>query len=171
MGNDDRLDARCVDELYRQHAAELLRFLRSILRNEQAAQDALQTTFVRLAECGAAVRPTAVRSWLFQVAYREAMRLYRRAAQARRLPLVAADTEATDGPLEEAARRERIERIRALIADLPAPQRLVVEQRIYENKTFAEIAREQGVPLGTVLTRMRLALSRLRDALQELGEL
>ena len=38
--------------------------------------------------------------------------------------------------------------------------------RVYDDKTFAQIARETGLPLGTVLTRMRLALDKLRLALR-----
>ena len=42
----------------------------------------------------------------------------------------------------------------------------MVWARMYEDKTFAQIAGEQGVPLGTVLTRMRLALEKLRGLLR-----
>ena len=38
--------------------------------------------------------------------------------------------------------------------------------RVYEDKTFAHIAREQGLPLGTVLSRMRRALAKLKRGLE-----
>lgn len=41
--------------------------------------------------------------------------------------------------------------------------------RIYEEKSFAEIAEELSVPLGTVLTRMRLALKKLSRLMQKPG--
>ncbi|MCA9247413.1 MAG: hypothetical protein KDA42_09870, partial [Planctomycetales bacterium] len=54
--------------------------------------------------------------------------------------------------------------------ELPSEQREVVRMRIYEEKKFAEIAAELELPLGTVLTRMRLALKKLEAALgQEYG--
>ena len=48
---------------------------------------------------------------------------------------------------------------------LPVEQRRVIRMRIYEDKTFAVIAEELGAPLGTVLTRMRLALRKLEAEL------
>jgi RNA polymerase sigma-70 factor (ECF subfamily) len=62
---------------------------------------------------------------------------------------------------------EDVARVRVAIDRLPPEQRRVVEQRIDEGRTFAEIAAESGLPLGTVLTRMRLAHEALRKALGE----
>ncbi len=50
---------------------------------------------------------------------------------------------------------------------LPADQLQVVQLRIYEEQTFQEIARRLELPLGTVLTRMRLALKKLQTSLRE----
>ncbi len=58
-------------------------------------------------------------------------------------------------------RSETTERVRQALGELPPDQRQVVEMRIYEDKTFAVIADELSAPLGTILTRMRLALKRL----------
>ena len=170
VGEDNRLDAASVDELYRRHAGDLLRFLRAVLRNEQAAQDVLQTTFLRLTERGADVARGPVRAWLFQVAYREAAALRRRQSVADRLRHTREEASSGPDPLQELVRQEQARHVRELIEQLPEPQRVVVEQRIYHEKTFAQIASEQGVPLGTVLTRMRLALSKLREALRRLHE-
>jgi RNA polymerase sigma-70 factor (ECF subfamily) len=59
--------------------------------------------------------------------------------------------------------------VRKAVEALPAEQREVVRLRIDEEKTFAEIAALTGKPLGTILTRMRLATKKLADALR--GEL
>ena len=42
----------------------------------------------------------------------------------------------------------------------------MVLARVYEEKTFAQIAGESGLPLGTVLTRMRRALEKLRRTMR-----
>ena len=55
--------------------------------------------------------------------------------------------------------------LRKALGELPAEQGRVVWARMYEDKTFAQIAEEFGLPLGTVLTRMRLALEKLRRTL------
>ncbi|MEO8559845.1 MAG: sigma-70 family RNA polymerase sigma factor [Rhodospirillales bacterium] len=58
------------------------------------------------------------------------------------------------------------EQIRELLAHLPAEQKLVLEKAFFEDKTHNVIAEELKLPLGTVKSRIRLALSRLRVALQ-----
>jgi RNA polymerase sigma-70 factor (ECF subfamily) len=66
----------------------------------------------------------------------------------------------------EAERREEIEEVRRALADLPEAQRDVVQRRVYGDQTFATIAAELKCPLGTVLTRMRLALKNLARLLE-----
>ena len=56
--------------------------------------------------------------------------------------------------------------VRKALGELPPEQSKVVWARMYEDKTFAQIAEESGLPLGTVLTRMRLALGKLRRTLR-----
>ena len=63
-------------------------------------------------------------------------------------------------------RAETIQLVRRAIRELPAEQQQVVRMRIYENKTFAVIAAELGIPLGTALGRMRTALIKLRVKLE-----
>ena len=58
-----------------------------------------------------------------------------------------------------------MEHVKEVLESLPDEQRRVVRMRIYEEKTFAAIAAELNAPLGTVLTRMRLALKKLADHL------
>ena len=57
--------------------------------------------------------------------------------------------------------------VRRALDALPEAQREVVQRRVYGNQTFAAIATELGCPLGTVLTRMRLALKALSHLLEE----
>ncbi len=64
-------------------------------------------------------------------------------------------------PDDRLCRWETIVNVRKALEELPANQREVVRLRIYEEKTFAEIAEELQVPLGTVLTRMRSAMRKL----------
>ena len=58
-------------------------------------------------------------------------------------------------------------RVRAALTELSAEQTRVVELSFFEEKAHAEIAQILGIPLGTVKSRLRLAMKRLRDLLGE----
>lgn len=178
---ENRIDSADSADWFAGFAAELRAFLLGVLRNHDLAGEALQATLVKAIERGHEARPETRRGWLFRVAMNEALVLKRRAkvqeqsfrhlAQADGRRHESASGSVSRGELPEgfALRSEAIERVRLALDDLPAEQRYVVQMRIYENKTFAVIANELNVPLGTVLTRMRLATEKLRKWLGDLS--
>jgi RNA polymerase sigma-70 factor (ECF subfamily) len=163
----ERLDPAHVAALFVKHADELRNFLIGVLRNRDQADDVLQVAFAKLVEVGHTAREESVKGWLFRVAYNEAIVVRRRQAIHRRATDTLAETEnrsplPPDVPL---LRRETVEQVRAAIEQLPAEQRQVVRMRMYDQKKFIQISAELKLPLGTVLTRMQLALKKLRKAL------
>jgi RNA polymerase sigma-70 factor (ECF subfamily) len=64
---------------------------------------------------------------------------------------------------------ERQSRIRAALSALPEEQAEVVRLAYFEDKPHSEIERDLGIPLGTVKSRLRLAMGRLRAALGDLA--
>ena len=60
---------------------------------------------------------------------------------------------------------EQVERVRKALSGLPLLQRAALELAYYEGLTHAEIAERLEQPLGTVKTRIRLAMLKLRDVL------
>lgn len=168
---EERIDPATVAELYAQYGAELQRFLLGLLRDHHLAGDVFQATFVKLAEHGHKTRAESRKGWLFRVAYNEAMLVRRRQAiddVARRR---AAWDRQSVGQSADAAlvRAETVGLVRRAIQELPAEQQQVVRMRIYEDKTFAAIAEELDIPLGTALGRMRTALIKLRTKLGKLS--
>ena len=164
-----QLDPADVAELYAEHAAELRAFLTGVLRNADWAAEALQSTFVKAAEAGHTAQRETIKGWLFRVAYNEAMLLRRRQeVDHRATRKVAWQLNPESVPIDSGLlRQETIERVRRGLDTLPSDQKLVVRMRIYEDKTFSKIAEELGIPLGTVVTRMRAALQKLN---RELGD-
>jgi RNA polymerase sigma factor (sigma-70 family) len=161
-----RIDSAVVAGLYERYANELGLFLKGVLRNSDLAAEALQNTFAKAVESGHTAREESIKGWLFRVAFHEAALLRRRGQlHERSLRQMARDSQSRSSPLEppdeRVSRSEMLAVVRKALDELPPDQRQVVQMRIYEEKSFAEIADELSAPLGTVLTRMRLAMKKL----------
>jgi RNA polymerase sigma factor (sigma-70 family) len=155
----DRLDPSVVAALYVEHGEELRRFVLAIVRDAQLASDVLQATFTKLIERGHTTHQEAI-------AYRR-----REGVGERVLRRVAWQHNGASGPAEEPLLRwEAVQSVRKALEALPPAQREVVRMRIYEEKTFASIAEELKIPLGTALGRMRSALEKLRAMLRSPAE-
>ena len=167
VSDESRLDAEVVSALYLEHAEELRRFLVGVLRDSQLAADVLQATFTKAIQVGHRSQAETRKAWLFRVAYHEAMAVRRRqGVDGRAMQQIAWTLPgAARGADEPVIRFETVEAVRRAIDELPEVQRQVLHQRIYAEKTFAQIAKELNIPLGTALARMRAALAKLRKSL------
>jgi RNA polymerase sigma factor (sigma-70 family) len=161
-----------IASLFADLADELRRFVLGVVRDPDLADDVMQATFLKALEHGHEARVETSRGWLFRVAFHEALASRRRASSRedgnRRLARLRPrpDDPAPDAPL---IRSETVALVREALGKLPEEQRKVVLARVYEDKTFAEIAGETGLPLGTVLTRMRRGLEKMRKTLRPGG--
>ena len=166
MGDDDQLAPSEAAALFASHTDQLKRFLWGVLRDAALVQDVLQIAFVRLVEKGHTSNPQKRKAWLFQVAYREALAIRRRQSTGERVVRdLAHQSPTTHHEPDVLVRLETVDRVREAIRELPMAQQEIVRMRIYEEKTFATIAKELGIPLGTALGRMRLAMNKLRESL------
>lgn len=167
--SEEQISPEQVAALYRDHAENLRRLVVGILRDHGLADEVLNTVFERLIERSGSIR-IDVRGWLYRVASNEAIQVKRKQARERRAVTQTAWMNTGldgDGRAEvQLVRDETVADVRQAIEELPEAQQQVVRMRIYENKTFAVIAEELDVPLGTILTRMRLATERLQKALR-----
>lgn len=152
--------------------ADLMVFLRGVLRNRHLAEDAFQKMVIRALEAADSVHPETLRGWLFQIALNEARKIQRedrrntvhveRLAEQQthdRTDRSDADWLVEVGLLSE----EIVQSIRRSLLRLPPEQQEVIRRRMYEGLTFAEIAAQMNQPLGSVLTWMRRGLQRLRE--------
>jgi len=151
-------------ELYDACADRLYPFLVTMLGSRSDADDALQETFVRLARNRAKLaRLDNLTAYLFTVARNEALRLLERRE---RLRLQSGNQELTEGAAQsDSPDTESLAALAAAIARLPNEQREIVELKTSGQLTFREIAEVLDVPQGTVATRYRAALARLKEQL------
>jgi RNA polymerase sigma-70 factor (ECF subfamily) len=156
-------EGRALEELLTRYEAPLFQFLLGMLHDHHRAEDALQETFIRALERLDGVDPDHLRGWLFTVAYHQAMLLRRRTKNHAPCSL---DEQGVPDPAPPPAlaaeQRDDVRRLRELLDLLPAVQREVIRQRVYEGKRFREIAAALGCPLNTALARMHEGLKRLR---------
>jgi RNA polymerase sigma-70 factor (ECF subfamily) len=132
------------------------------------ADDVVQEAFLRIWRRAGrydASRNTA-RAWVLRLVRNLAIDRAR-SAGARSRAEQASAREATssvhaDGPEDAAARAERGRNVRAALDELPAEQRRMIEIAYFEGLSHAEIAAREQTPLGTVKTRIRDGVLRLR---------
>lgn len=157
-----------VESLYAQHADELRRFLWGVLRDAEAVQDVFQSSLLITLQQGGAAREETLKGWIFRVAYHEALQFRRRLGTTRKVLSQAAwiSEKSAASPDELMQRQEDQLEVRAALERLPQAEQEVVRLRIHGDLTFAEVAEKLQIPLGTVLTRMRSALQRLKQKLQ-----
>jgi len=137
----------------------------------QAAEDLAQEVFLSLWRRAGAYDPRrgAVRTWILAMTHHSAVDALRaRAAAGRRADALAARSGTVEPPDEVPERvlaAEEARRVLAALETLPAEQRETLELAYLHDRSQAEIAERTGVPLGTVKSRVRLGLARLRVAL------
>ena len=160
-------------QAFEEHRLQLSSFAYGLARDRDVAEDLVQESFLRLVrELNAGRTPDNVKAWLFRVAYNEALAVRRRQAVGDKANRFLAENLRPDesGPEVDVSQAETVAAVRAALNELPAEQRQVVALRIYEQRRFAEIAEQLRLPLGTVLSRMQLALQKLRRSLKGHGD-
>jgi len=169
-------DASALEELFERDGGPAFRLAYRVLRDASGAEDAVQEAFAQLWERASSLSATgSLRSLLLTMVHRRALDQVRRR---RRLPAIAAEGEALLRVDEQAADLlERVIedvssealrlRLRTALLALPPEQRAVIELGHSHGLSLAEIAAREGVPLGTVKSRLRLAMQKLSLALRD----
>lgn len=171
-------DESALGELYDTTSRPVFGLALRILNDPCAAEEVtleVYTQVWRQAETYDARRGTPS-AWILTIARSRAIDRFRSTDQTRRradtLDVVETTPASGPGPETHAADAERREIVVAALDSLPAEQRAVIELAYFGGLSHSEIAEKLSQPLGTVKTRTRLAMMRLRDALKHLeGEL
>ena len=160
-------DPDVLRELHRDHAAALWSYVVHLTGDRARAEDVVQETMLRAWQSAIVDGERgSARAWLFTVAHNLVVD-DARSARARRESV-------TDVPPEEALPGEVDALFETILVtdalrSLSAEHRAVVVRAYYGRHTTDEIARELGIPAGTVKSRLHYGLRALRLALQEKG--
>ncbi|HET6486963.1 MAG TPA: sigma-70 family RNA polymerase sigma factor [Spirochaetia bacterium] len=168
-------DPEAVRALYRRYSRIVYGLAARITGSTSDAEEVTQDVFLKVWEKAATYRADRgkVLTWLVQIARNRSVDMLRgQTARGRRdLRLVhqlgtEGATSAPVAPTEEELPVSR-ERIREALATLSHPQRSALEMAFFQGFTHREISEKLGEPLGTIKTRIRDAMIRLRGLLSE----
>jgi RNA polymerase sigma-70 factor, ECF subfamily len=165
---------QAVQGLYQRHGRLVYGIALGILRDPLAAEEVTQDVFLRVWEKAATyqVEKARVVTWIMRIARNQSIdALRRRTARGGGKQAIVedfsflADPTAPD-PGESAALASRRAEVRAALGGLPADQRTALALAFFQGLTHQQIAEKLGEPLGTVKTRIRDAMRKLRLVLE-----
>jgi RNA polymerase sigma-70 factor (ECF subfamily) len=168
-----RGDERALAELYDRRGRLVFSLAQRILQNSADAEDVVQEVFAQVWAQAGRYEPArgAVAAWMLMMARSRAIDCLR-AKRAR--PETGGQAQAAEQVPDAALSQdlqllssEAVTQLREALNELPAPQRTALELAYYEGLTHAEIAAQLSEPLGTVKTRIRQAVIKLRESLSQ----
>jgi RNA polymerase sigma-70 factor (ECF subfamily) len=169
-----RQDRRAFEMLYDRYAPAVFGLALKTLGDRQVAEEAVQEVFWRVWQRAASFDPNRTFApWLFGITHNYCIdELRRRRARPQPVyeddehPVLSSIADTTD--VSETALQGEQQRIVAkALQQLPDEQRQAIELAYFGGLTQQEIAARLGNPLGTIKTRMRLGLQKLRAILQD----
>jgi len=175
-----RGDQSAMSTLYDRYASGVLGLALRITREQADAEDVVVDTFSQVWREAARfeIGRGSVGAWVATIARSRALDVVRSRGRRHNLD-DAAEADAsisapamgatTPSPMANLLADERSRRVKAALETLPPPQRAALELAYFEGLSQSEIAERLVEPLGTVKTRMRLGLRRLKELLAPLG--
>ena len=163
-------DRAAFAELFGHFAPRVKGFLMRYGMPEILSEDLAQETMLTVWRKADQFDPgrAGVSTWIFTIARNKRIDRLRRDRGGATARFDVTDEMENCGSSEEyAIAAETAEQVRTAIAALPDNQAQIVRLAFFAEKPHAEIARELGLPLGTVKSRVRLALARLRGLLED----
>ncbi|WP_345459893.1 RNA polymerase sigma factor [Deinococcus carri] len=151
-------------ELHRRYARLLYALGYRMLRQRDDVEVCVQDAFMNAWRHAARFDPAraSVKTWLVSIAH------HRFLQELRDRPQTPLELEEWDSPVQSADPTDRILANRA-VQVLDAPQRQLVELAYYRGYSHSELATLTGLPIGTVKSRLRAALERMRGVLGREG--
>lgn len=173
-------DQRIADAVQKEES-RLRGFIRKRVPDPRDVDDILQEVFTELVEANRLLMPIDhVAGWMFRVARNRIIDLFRRRRPealddagfegddegGERLGIEDLLPSPDDGPDALYERAALLDELESAVADLPEDQRAVFVAHEIEERSFKDMAKEQGVSVNTLLSRKRYAVLRLRERLR-----
>ena len=167
-------DKGALETIYARYGSSVYSLAMYMLKQEALAEEATQDIFLNIWLKASSYKTDRgePRAWIMSVAHHKIVDVIR----ARRRTLTATDPDGYEtlellpsaqiSTEEEVERKIERERILKAVATLPPPQRQVIMMAYFEGYTQSEMAKILKQPLGTVKTRVRLAMQKLRLVLE-----
>jgi len=169
-------DASALESLYERHAQVVFNLIVRIVRDPATADEVLQDTFWQAWQKAGDFRADgAVAAWLYRIARNKSLdRLRRERARpqlATELPEETLASLASPQPSveQEAARSWQRQYLQGALAAIPSEQRRCVELAYFEGMSQQQIANHLQTPVGTVKTRLRMAVEKLARMVRAAG--
>ncbi len=161
-----RADARALEALYDRYSGPVYSLAWGMLKDVQLAQEVTQDVFLAIWRGAQAFdrRRGAARTWILSLAHHKSVDAVRRSRRHTTAPLSDGMTAPND-VVAEAIGTVEADAVREALLALSGDQRAAIALAYYGGYTQREISLRLGVPLGTIKTRMRDGLIRLRGIL------
>lgn len=167
---------QAFESVYATMFNQVYRLAVRVVRDPGMAEDITQEALVEAWRKSPEFDPSrgSAKAWILTITHRRAVdRVRREQRQRQQMEAEAAVAERDEQPADQdvVVERDFTERqgvrVRAAMEKLSPKQRQAVELAFFAGRTHTEVSEELGVPLGTAKTRIRDALTKLRDALEE----
>jgi RNA polymerase sigma-70 factor (ECF subfamily) len=165
-------DPAAFAEIVRRYQRAVYRVAYALTRNESDADDLAQEAFVRAYRALGRFRAgEPLYPWLSRIVTNLAFSLFRRRKRRPETalePLVEAGMQwgTDDDPADKVAERERVQHMQESFAELKPEHQAVLALRVIEDRSYDEIAKTLGVPIGTVMSRLSRARTELKQRLK-----
>lgn len=171
----DQQDRAAFAALFEYFAPRIKTFMQRYGAGEASAEEFAQEAMLTVWRKASLFNPESVgaAAWIFTIARNQRIDVLRREQRGSAMETsdVEIEFQVDDSPHpdERLATAQSEERVRSALSRLSADQLRVVELSFFEERAHAEIAQLLEIPLGTVKSRLRLAMNRLRSLLSDLS--
>lgn len=162
-------DAEAFSDLYDRISGLVYGLALRVARSTAIAEEIAQEVFIQIWERADSFNPElgSVKVWVSTLTHRRAVDAIRRAQSARDREDMDLPARPFDGVVESVIASDERDRIRDALSSLTDLQLQAIEMAYYQGLTYVEVANHLGSPLGTVKSRMRDGLHKLRAIMGE----